>query len=123
METNKTFTREVFFTEAYNEFYNSLPEQAKVKFDRIISVIQNTKVIPANLVCHLINTEFYELRVKVSHNEYRSLLFTINHNNIMESTSVILLNGFFKKDTKDYRKAISIARTLISNYKSTEDEN
>lgn len=41
----------------------------------------------------------------------------------MESTSVILLNGFLKKDTKDYRKAISIARTLISNYKSTEDEN
>lgn len=123
METNKTFTREVFFTEAYNEFYNSLPEQAKVKFDRIISVIQNTKVIPANLVCLLINTEFYELRVKVSHNEYRSLLFTVNHNNIMESTSVILLNGFLKKDTKDYRKAISIARTLISNYKSTEDEN
>ena len=62
------------------------------------------------------NTDFYELRVSVD-NEVRVILFSADNENISLASSVILLNGFVKKSTKDYdkeiTKAISILRKLL----------
>ena len=60
----------------------------------------------------LIDTEFYELRISVG-NEYRIILFTIDHENLIEATQILLLNGFMKKSTKDYKKEIEKARTIL----------
>lgn len=62
------------------------------------------------------NTDFYELRVSVD-NEVRVILFSADNENISLASSVILLNGFVKKSTKDYdkeiAKAIHILRKLL----------
>ena len=64
----------------------------------------------------LTNTDFYELRVSVD-NEVRVILFSADNENINLASSVILLNGFVKKSTKDYdkeiTKAINILRKLL----------
>ena len=54
------------------------------------------------------NTDFYELRVSVD-NEVRVILFSADNENISLASSVILLNGFVKKSTKDYDKEITKA--------------
>ena len=59
------------------------------------------------------NTELYEMRVSVGTNEYRTVLFAIDHDNIIQSTRIILLNGFLKKSEKDYRKQINIAEKIL----------
>ena len=54
------------------------------------------------------------MRVSVGSNEYRTILFAVDHDNIIESTRIILLNGFLKKSSKDYKKQIEIARTILN---------
>ena len=46
------------------------------------------------------SAEFDELRISVG-NEYRVILFTIDHENFIEAERLLLLNGFMKKSTKD----------------------
>jgi hypothetical protein len=41
------------------------------------------------------------------------LLVAIDNINFIEATKVVLLNSFQKKDTKQYRKEIEKARTII----------
>lgn len=60
--------------------------------------------------------DFYELRISIN-NEYRVLLFSVDHENIMEATQVYFLNGFIKKSTKDYSKQISMAKKILENTK------
>lgn len=60
--------------------------------------------------------DFYELRISIN-NEYRVLLFSVDHENIMEATQVDFLNGFIKKSTKDYSKQISMAKKILENTK------
>lgn len=80
-------------------------------------VIQNVYNVSTKFVKHLENTEFYEMRISVGPNEYRSILFAIDHDNIIEAKRIILLSGFLKKSTKDYSKQIKMARKLLEMYK------
>ena len=59
------------------------------------------------------NTVFYEMRVSVSTNEYRTILFTIDADNFMEAKNIILLNSFLKKDTKQYKSEIQKANKIL----------
>ncbi len=43
-------------------------------------------------------------------------MFTIDHLNFAECTKVVCLNGFQKKSTKDYTKAIKKAEKLLNDY-------
>jgi hypothetical protein len=61
------------------------------------------------------NTDFYELRVKAG-NEYRVIIFAIDHQSFNECRKAICLYGFLKKSTKDYKKAISKAEMILSAY-------
>lgn len=70
-------------------------------------------------VKHLENTDFYELRVSISTDEYRTIMFAIDNDNFIESNTVILLNSFLKKNTKQYKSEIKIAEKIIKRY--TED--
>lgn len=104
--------RIVIRSNEFDEFYNSLPEKVQNKLDYALNVLREMKVVNTKLAKKLVDSDFYELRISVG-NEYRVILFTIDHDNIVESTQVLLLNGFQKKSTKDYKKQIEIAERII----------
>ncbi|MCK5846195.1 MAG: type II toxin-antitoxin system RelE/ParE family toxin [Bacteroidales bacterium] len=107
--------REVLITPECLEFIDKQNEKVSTKFHQIIEVIGEVKVVNANFVKKLVNTDFYELRIKAG-NEIRVIMFAVDHSNFAECTKVICLNGFLKKSTKDYSKAIKIAENLLNEY-------
>ena len=46
---------------------------------------------------------------------------TIDHDNIMEATQILLLNGFIKKSTKDYKSEITKAKHIIERLQNEEE--
>ena len=99
---------------AFDEFFNSLPINAQNKLKYAMNIIAEVKVVSSKLVKKLVNTDFYELRISIN-NEYRIILFTIDHESFIESTQIILLNGFVKKSSKDYKKEIERAKQILNN--------
>ncbi len=61
------------------------------------------------------NTDFYEIRIQVN-NEYRVIVFTLDHDNITQSKEILFLNGFIKKSTKDYDKQIKKAAKILEQW-------
>ena len=107
--------REILITPECLEFIDKQNERVSTKFYQIIEVIGEVKIINANFVKKLINTDFYELRIKAG-NEIRVIIFAVDHSNFAECTKVVCLNGFLKKSNKDYTKAIKMAEKLLNNY-------
>ena len=60
-------------------------------------MITEVKVVNTKVIKKLVDTDFYELRISVG-NEYRAILFTIDHENIVQAEQILLLNGFMKKN-------------------------
>ncbi len=83
-----------------------------------MNVIASVYNVSTKFVKHLEKTDLYEMRVSVGSNEYRTVLFAIDHDNFIEATNVVLLNGFLKKDNKDYRKQIEIAISILNKLES-----
>ena len=98
----------------FDEFYNSLPANVQNKVKYALNIIAAIKVVNTKLIKKLIDTDFYELRISVG-NEYRVILFTIDHENFIEAEQILLLNGFMKKSTKDYKKEIKKAEQILNN--------
>lgn len=105
--------RVVYKTPQFEVFYNSLPSKVQTKFQYVIDVVTTIYDISTKFVKHLQDTDLYEMRVSVGSNEYRTILFAIDKPNVIESTRIILLNGFLKKSNKDYRKQIEIAQSIL----------
>ena len=97
----------------FDEFYNSLPANVQNKVKYAMNIIADVKVVNTKLVKKLIDTEFYELRISIG-NEYRVILFAIDHDNFIEAEQILLLNGFIKKSTKDYKKEIIKAEQILN---------
>jgi phage-related protein len=97
----------------FDEFYNSLPVNVQNKVQYALNIIAEVKVVHTKLVKKLMDTDFYELRISVS-NEYRVILFTIDHESFVEAQQILLLNGFMKKSTKDYKKEIKKAQQILN---------
>ena len=112
--------RDTFHSEEYDQYYNSLDEKIKVKYDYVESIIKTQYVVNKKFVKNLEGTEFYEARVSVGTNEYRTIVFTIDSQSFMESKRVLFLNSFLKKDTKQYKSEIEIARQIMNKY--TEED-
>lgn len=106
--------RELIFSDEFDEYFNSLPDNIKEKFDYVMHIMRIQKVVNTKFVKHLENTEFYEMRVSVGSNEYRSIIFAIDGSSFMDSKTVLLLNGFLKKSTKQYKSEVSKARSIMS---------
>lgn len=107
--------REIDITEECLEFIDKQSERVSLKFFQLIEVIGEIKVINANFLKKLQSTAFYELRVKAG-NEYRIVIFAIDHPNFTESTKAVCLWGFQKKATKDYKKAVKQAEKILEEY-------
>lgn len=113
--------RIVIQTPAFVEFYESSNERTKEKIDYILLMMQELDNVNAKFVKKLEGTDYYEMRISVD-NEYRVILFTIDSPNFMIATKILLLNGFLKKSTKDYKTQIMIADKIITEYNETETE-
>ena len=106
--------RTIIRTPEFDEFFMNLSDRVKDKLLYVFQVIQSVYNMSTKFVKHLEKTDLYEMRVSVGSNEYRTILFAVDHDNIIESTRIILLNGFLKKSSKDYKKQIEIARTILN---------
>ena len=113
--------RKVYWTSEFSEFYEGLSEKVKLKFDYVLSVVKSDKVISAKFVKHIENTNLYEMRVSVTGNEYRTVMFTMDNENVVLATEIILLNAILKKSTKDYQKQIKIAENILKKISHEED--
>ena len=98
---------------AFEEFYNSLQMKVQNKVKYALNIIAELKVVNTKLVKKLVETDFYELRISVG-NEYRVILFTIDQENFIEAEQILLLNGFMKKSTKDYKKELLMAQQILN---------
>ncbi|MCZ2609495.1 type II toxin-antitoxin system RelE/ParE family toxin [Bacteroides fragilis] len=78
--------------------------------------IRTEYVLSTKFVKHLENKNLYEMRVSVNTNEYRTILFAVDNDNIILLKKVLLLNGFLKKSTKDYCKQIKIAERILKDF-------
>ena len=95
----------------FDEFYNSLPANVQNKVKYAMNILADVKVVNTKLVKKLVDTDFYELRISVGN---RVILFTIDHENFIEAEQILLLNGFMKKSTKDYKKEIQKAEQILN---------
>lgn len=107
--------REIDVTEECLEFIDHQGERVSLKFFQLLEVIGAVKVVNANFLKKLQSTQFYELRIKAG-NEYRVVIFAIDHLNFAECTKAVCLFGFQKKSTKDYQKAIKQAENILEEY-------
>ncbi len=108
--------RKVLKTAEFDLFLEQLAPKTIAKFDRVIEVIISIKVVPTKFLKKLKGTDFYEMRVSVGHNEYRTVLFTIDAKNIIEAKEIILISGFLKKSTKQYKKEVQKAIKILREY-------
>lgn len=108
--------RELYFSDEFVEFYGMLQDKVKAKFEHTMDVIRTEYVLSTKFVKRLENTDLYEMRVSVNTNEYRTILFAVDNDNIILSKKILLLNGFLKKSTKDYSKQIKIAERILQDF-------
>ncbi|KAA6315113.1 hypothetical protein EZS27_034380 [termite gut metagenome] len=89
--------------------------KVRIKFTWTFNIIRTVYILHSKYVKKLVDSDsnLYEMRVSVGTNEYRTILFSINHPNIIEATEIIVLNGFLKKSNKDYKNQIKKAEELI----------
>ena len=104
--------REIHITEECLFFIDKQTDKTALKFFQLVEVISELKVVNSHFLKKLHSTAFYELRIKAG-NEYRIILFAIDHLNFAECTKAVCLCGFHKKSTKDYKKAIKQAERLL----------
>lgn len=113
MEISDKDIREVLKTDEFDLYFESLDERTKIKYDYAIQLIKTIRIVNEKFVKKIQNTELYEVRVSVGTNEHRTILVTVDSPTFMEATKVVLLNSFLKKDTKQYKREIEKARTII----------
>lgn len=106
---------EIDITEECLKFIDNQGEKVSLKFFQLIEVIGELKVVNTNFLKKLHSTQFYELRIKAG-NEYRIVIFAIDHLNFAECTKAMCLCGFQKKSTKDYKKAVKQTEKILEEY-------
>lgn len=105
--------RELTFSSQFYDYYQQLPSNVQEKFDYVMQILIEQLVISTKFVKRIQKTELYEMRVSVGYNEYRTILFAIDNENIINATKIILLNAFLKKSEKDYKSQIKAAQTIL----------
>lgn len=108
--------RETIHSQEYDEYYASLDEKTKAKYDYVEAIIKTQYVVSNKFVKKLEGSEFYEARVSVGNNEYRTIVFAIDSLSFIESKWVLFLNSFLKKGTKQYKGEVETARQILKKY-------
>ena len=115
MKNETEIMRELIHTDEFDKYFNSLDERVKAKFSECLEILETVYVLSTKFVKRIIEAEegIYELRVSVGFNEYRTILFSMDHENIIQAKCVVLLTGFLKKDKKDYKKQVKKAINIL----------
>lgn len=108
--------RETFHSAEYDEYYATLDARIKAKYDYVETIIKTQYVVNKKFVKKLEGTEFYEVRISVGTNEYRTIIFVVDTASFIESKRVLFLNSFLKKGTKQYKGEIETARQILNKY-------
>lgn len=108
--------RETIHSKEYDEYYAGHDEKTKAKYDYVELIIKTQYVVSKKFVKNLEGTEFYEARISVGKNEYRTIIFAIDTLSFVESKHVFFLNSFLKKGTKQYKGEIETARRILNKY-------
>ena len=108
--------RHIIYSDEFEEYYASLNELLKKKYDYALQIVKSQYVVSSKIVKSLENMDFYELRISISSNEYRTILLAVDHDNFIQSKNVLLLNSFLKKDTKQYKAEIKKAQNIVKRY-------
>ena len=106
----------IIYSDEFEEYYASMNEQLKKKYDYALQIVRSQYVVSSKIVKSLENSDFYELRISISSNEYRTILLAVDHDNFIQNKNVLLLNSFLKKDTKQYKAEIEKAENIIKRY-------
>jgi len=109
--------RDIFYyKDYYLDFFNTLNEEVKRKFNWTLKLIATVERIPVKYFKYIKNsTGLYEIRVEVGSNIFRVFSF------FDKGKLVILINGFQKKTKKTPRKEIEIAEKLKKQYYDEKD--
>ena len=105
--------REIIFSREFDEFYHNLDERTQEKYDYAFDMIRTQYIVNKRFVKSLENTDFYELRISIGHNEYRSIMLAIDHDNFIQAHRVLVLNSFLKKDSKQYKAEVRTAESIL----------
>lgn len=108
--------RNIVFSDEFEEYYANMDERVREKYDYALDILRTQYLVSRKFVCSLENTDFYELRISISSNEYRTILLAVDHDNFIQSTNVLLLNSFLKKGTKQYKAEIKKAENIVKRY-------
>ena len=107
--------RTILRSSEFDAFYTSLPERVREKVKYALNIMTEIAVVNTKLVKRLIGTDFYELRISME-NEWRVIMYTLDSESFIECRTVLMLNGFMKKSTKDYRKEIDRAQKILGGF-------
>lgn len=108
--------RNITLTKEFLDYYNSLPDKVKIKYDYVMQIIKSQYVVSEKFVKHLENTDFYEARISVGSDAYRTIIFTVDSQSFMESKNVLFLNSFLKKSSKQYKSEIEKAESILKQF-------
>lgn len=111
--------RTIYDTDEFKAFMETADPRTKGKIEYILTILRTQEVIHAKIVKKLVNTPLYELRVQVD-NEYRIITYTIDHENINQARTILLISAFLKKSTKEYDKQIKKAIKILKQWTDQE---
>ena len=108
--------RNIVLTNDFLDYYNSLPDKVKTKYDYVMQIIKSQYVVSEKFVKHLENTDLYEARISVGSDAYRTIIFAVDSLSFMESKNVLFLNTFLKKSSKQYKSEIEKAESILKQF-------
>ena len=110
-EIKEMFRNLYYYKNYYLDFFNTLDNEAKKKFNWTLKLISTVDRVPVKYFRHIEDsTGLYEIRVESGSNIYRVFSF------FDKGQLVILINGFQKKSQKTPIKEIEKAEKLKKQY-------
>jgi phage-related protein len=115
---NEKPIRRIFYYKTYYlDFFNSLDNEVKKKFNWTLKLIASIERVPVKYLKHIEDTTgIYEVRVEFGSNIYRVFSF------FDKAQMIILINGFQKKTKKTPKNEIEMAEKLKKQYFDEKDK-
>lgn len=111
--------REATYTKEFDEYYQNLPQKVREKYDYVFEIMFTKYIVSTKFVKRLEKTEFYEMRVSLGNNQYRTMLFAIDAENFMECKRMLILNSFIEKSSKQYHAEIKKAERILKEWENS----
>ncbi|MBQ6652096.1 MAG: type II toxin-antitoxin system RelE/ParE family toxin [Prevotella sp.] len=111
--------RQATYTKEFEKYYQGLPQKVREKYDYVFEIMFTKYVVSTKFVKHLEKTEFYEMRVSLGNNQYRTVLFAIDAKSFIECKRMVMLNSFVEKSSKQYHAEIKKAERVLKEWEDS----